>query len=127
MYKTMNHPSEWAKFFDERTGRYRYKHKGSRVVRDTLMAIGKTLKKGATKEAKNVVQSSTKKAGKKFSEAVVEKGSDKIQRILQKKATPYTNPETTSSQQNTSPKSIVARCNDRTVSNFREEIKKFFS
>jgi len=26
MYKTMNHPSEWAKFFDERAGRYRYKH-----------------------------------------------------------------------------------------------------
>ena len=41
----MNHPSEWAKFFDERTGRHRYKHKGSGLVRDSLMAIGKSLKK----------------------------------------------------------------------------------
>jgi len=38
----MNHPSEWAKFFDERAGRYRYKHKGLGVVRDTLIDIGKT-------------------------------------------------------------------------------------
>lgn len=81
----MNHPSEWAKFFDERAGRYRYKHKGSGLVRDTLMAIGKTLKKGATNVAKKVVRSSAEKAGKKLSEVVVEKGSDKIQRILQKR------------------------------------------
>ena len=81
----MNYPSEWAKFFDERAGRYRYKNKGSGPVRDTLMAIGKTLKKGATNVAKKVVRSSAEKAGKKLSEAVVEKGSDKIQRILQKR------------------------------------------
>jgi len=61
----MNHPSEWAKCFDERAGRYRYKHKGSGVVRDTLMAIGKTLKKGVTTVAKKAVQSSAEKAGKK--------------------------------------------------------------
>ena len=36
------------------------------MVRDTLMAIGKTLKKGATKVAKKVVQSSAEKAGKKL-------------------------------------------------------------
>jgi len=48
----MNHPSERTRFFDERAGRYRYKHKGLGVVRDTLMAIGKALKKGATKIAK---------------------------------------------------------------------------
>ena len=81
----MNHPSEWAEFFDERAGRFRYKHKGSGLVRDTLMAIGKTLKKGATNVAKKVVRSSAEKAGKKLSEVVVEKGSDKIQRILQKR------------------------------------------
>ena len=85
MYKTMNHPSEWAKFVDERAGRYRYKHKGSGLVRDTLMAIGKTLRKGTTNVAKKVVRSSAEKAVKKLSEAVVEKGSDKIQRILQKR------------------------------------------
>ena len=80
---TMNHPSEWAKFFDERAGRYRYKHKGSGVVRDTLMSIGKTLKRGATNAAKKLVRSSAKKAGQKLSEVVDEKGSDQIQRILQ--------------------------------------------
>ena len=92
----MNHASEWAKFFDERTGRYRYKHKGSGVVRDTLMAIGKTLKKGATNVAKKVVRSSAEKAGKKLSEAVVEKGSDKIQRILQKRRPKTTAPKASS-------------------------------
>jgi len=80
----MNHPSEWAKFFDECAGRYRYKHKGSGLLRDTLMAIGKTIKKGATNVAKKVIRSSAEKAGKKLSEVVVDKGSDKIQRILQK-------------------------------------------
>jgi len=84
MYK-MNHPSEWAKFFDERAGRYRYKHKGSGVVRDTLMAIGKTLKKGVTTAAKKAVHSTAQKAGEKLSKAVVEKGSDKIQRALRKR------------------------------------------
>lgn len=42
----MNHPSEWTKFFDKSTGRYRYKHKGSGVVRDTLVAIGKVFTSG---------------------------------------------------------------------------------
>ena len=96
MYKTMNHPSEWAKCFDERAGRYRYKHKGSGVVRDTLMSIGKTLKKGATKVAKKVIRSSAEKAGKKLSEAVVEKGSDKIQQILQKRRPQTPTPKPTS-------------------------------
>jgi hypothetical protein len=65
MYKMMNHPSEWAKFFDEHAGRYPYKHKDSGVVRDTLMAIGKAFKKGATKVAKKAVQGAAEKAGKK--------------------------------------------------------------
>lgn len=42
----MNHPSEWTKFFDEPTDRYRYKHKGSGVVRGTLVAIGKVFTSG---------------------------------------------------------------------------------
>ena len=41
----MNHPSEWARFFDVNTGRYRYKHKGSGIIRDTFMTIGKIFKK----------------------------------------------------------------------------------
>ena len=101
----MNHPSEWAKFFDERAGRYRYKHKGSGVVRDTLMAIGKTLQMWQ----------------KKLYEAPLRK--------LAKNAAQNTNP-----QQNTSPEtassqpgSLVARCNDKTVSNFSEAALNIFS
>lgn len=52
----MNHPSEWVKFFVERAGRYRYKHKGSGVVRDTLMTIGKVFKSGATKAVKSIAK-----------------------------------------------------------------------
>ena len=81
----MNHPSEWTQILDKRTGRRRYKHKGSGVVRDTLLAIRKTLKKGATEAVKKVVQRSAEKASKKLSEAALEKGSDKIQQILQKR------------------------------------------
>ena len=40
----MYHPSEWARYFDEKTGSYRYKQKGSGVIRDTFMTIGKVLK-----------------------------------------------------------------------------------
>ncbi len=39
----MNHPSEWSKFYDD--GVYRYRHKGTGVLRDSLMAIGKIVKK----------------------------------------------------------------------------------
>ena len=74
MYTRMNHPSEWAKFFDKRTGRYRYKHKGSGMVRDTLVAIEKAFKKGTTKVVKKIAKKKAEKAGK----VVVEKRSDKI-------------------------------------------------
>ena len=37
----MNRPSEWMRFWDARAGRYRIKHKGKGVVRDTLMVFGK--------------------------------------------------------------------------------------
>jgi len=81
----MNHPSEWSKFFDENAGRYRFKHKGSGVIRDTLMAIGKAFKG----TAKNVVKTATEKAektvaekaGQKVGEIAVEKG----QQILRKR------------------------------------------
>ena len=32
----MSHLSEWMRFFDDRAGQFRLKHKGSGVVRDTL-------------------------------------------------------------------------------------------
>ena len=75
----MNHPSEWTKIFDENTGRYRYKHKGSGLIRVTFMAIGKAfkgtaknvVKRAADKAAKTVAE----KAGQKVGEIAVEKGS----------------------------------------------------
>jgi len=59
----MDHPSEWTKFYDEHAGRYRYKHKGSGLVRDTLMTIGKAFKAGVKNVAKNAAQVTTKKVG----------------------------------------------------------------
>ena len=83
----MNHPSEWARFFDENTGRYRYKHKGSGVIRDTLMTIGKVFKDTAKNVAKKTTEKATKtiaeKAGQRVGELAVEKGSKQIRKILQ--------------------------------------------
>ena len=41
----MNHLSEWMKFFYECAARYHYRHIGLAVIHNTLMAIGKVLKK----------------------------------------------------------------------------------
>ena len=90
----MNHPSEWARFFDVNTGRYRYKHKGSGIIRDTFMTIGKIFKKNIKDVAKKTAEKATKtiaeKAGQKVGELAVEKGSKQIRKILQerKKQTP---------------------------------------
>ena len=73
----MNHPSEWARYFDENTGSYRYKHKGSGVIRDTFMTIGKVFK--------NNVKKTAEKAGQKVGELAVEKGSKQIRKILQER------------------------------------------
>lgn len=64
MFSKMNHPCEWEKFFGERAGRYRYKHKGSGVVRDTLMTIRKAFKKGAIKVAKTAAKGAAEKRAK---------------------------------------------------------------
>ena len=85
----MNHPSEWARFFDENTGRYRYKHKGSGVIRDTFMTIGKVLKNNVKNVAKKSAEKATKtiaeKAGQRVGEFAVEKGSKQIRKILQER------------------------------------------
>ena len=84
----MNHPSEWARFFDENTGRYRYKHKGSGVIRDTLMTIGKvfkgSVKNVAKKTAEKVTKTIAEKAGQKVGELAVEKGSKQLEKQMQK-------------------------------------------
>ena len=61
----MNHPSEWARFFDKNTGRYRYKHKGSGVVRDTFMNIGKVFKNNENNVAKKTAQKPQKQSLKR--------------------------------------------------------------
>ena len=85
----MNHPSEWARFFDENTGSYRYKHKGSGVIRDTLMTIGKVFKGTVMNVAKETAEKATKtiaeKAGQKVGELAVEKGSKQIRKLLQER------------------------------------------
>ena len=94
----MNHPSEWTRYYDAPQGTYRYKHKGTGVVRDTLMAIGRRFKKQATKEKarqalKRAVEKASKKvlekAAEKATEKAAEKGAEKIQAVLRgRKKTP---------------------------------------
>ena len=85
----MYHPSEWARYFDEKTGSYRYKHKGSGVIRDTFMTIGKVLKNNVKNVAKKTAEKATKtiaeKAGQKVGELGVEKGSKQIRKLLQER------------------------------------------
>ena len=54
------------------------------MVRNTLMAIGKAFKKGATKVAKKAAKGVAKKAGKKLSELVVERGLIKFNKYYEK-------------------------------------------
>ena len=87
----MNHPSEWTRYYDAPRGHYRYRHKGTGVVRDSLMAIGKRFTNKAAKEKarqglKRVVEESSKqmlkKAAEKVTEKAAEKEADKIQAVL---------------------------------------------
>ena len=70
-------------------GRYRYKHKGSGLIRDTFMAIGKAFKGTAKNVVKTTADKAAKtvaeKAGQKVGEIAVEKGSKQIQQILRKR------------------------------------------
>ena len=61
----MNHPSERARYFDENTGRYRYKQKGSGVIRDTFMTIGKVLKNNVKNVAKKLLKKPQKQSLKR--------------------------------------------------------------
>ena len=79
----MNHPSEWARYYDAPKGTYRYKHKGTGVVRDTLMNIGKRFKKKVTRQTlKKAVNEASKQMLKKAAEKAEEKAADKIQAVL---------------------------------------------
>ena len=85
----MNHPSEWTRYYDVPSGYYRYRHKGTGVVRDTLMNIGKRFKKKVTRQTlKKAVNEASKqmlkKATEKAAEKGAEKGADKIQAVLRR-------------------------------------------
>ena len=79
----MNHPSEWARYYDAPNGTYRYRHKGTGVVRDTLMNIGKRFKKKVTRQTlEKAVNDASKQMLKKAAEKAEEKAADKIQAVL---------------------------------------------
>ena len=61
----MNHPSEWARFFDVNTGSYRYKHKGSGVICDTFMTIVKVFKNNVKNVARKLLTKPQKQSLKK--------------------------------------------------------------
>ena len=85
----MNHPSEWARYYDAPKGTYRYKHKGTGVVRDTLMNIRKRFKKKVTRQTlKKAVNEASKQMLKKAAEKAEEKAADKIQAVLRSGDTP---------------------------------------
>ena len=99
----MNHPSEWTRYYDAPKGYYRYKHKGTGVVRDSLMAIGKRFKKQATRQSlKKAVNEASKqmlkKAADKATEKAAEKGADKIQAVLRQQGSKKTALSTESRQ-----------------------------
>ena len=91
----MNRPSEWARFYDKGAGRFRYKHKGSGVVRDTLMAIGKRLAKAAAPLAKKTAPKAAEKAAEKASQALVERGGKKIRQLLRSRIAKQKKPRQT--------------------------------
>ena len=75
-----------GKFFnDENTRSYRYKHKGSGVIRDTLLTIGKVFKDNVKNVAKKTAEKTTKTIAEKVGERAVEKGSKQIRKILQER------------------------------------------
>ena len=79
----MNHPSEWTRYYDAPNGTYRYRHKGTGVVRDTLMNIGKRFKKQVTRQTlEKAVNKASKQMLKKAAEKAEEKAADKIQAVL---------------------------------------------
>ena len=81
----MNHPSEWARYYDAPNGTYRYRHKGTGVVRDTLMNIGKRFKKQVTRQTlEKAVNKASKQMLKKAAEKAEEKAADKIQAVLRR-------------------------------------------
>ena len=92
IYVEMTHVSEWMRIFDEGAGRYRYKHKGTGVIRDTLMALGNAVLPLSPSRRRHTHKKKTatvaaEKTAQKLGEVVVEKGAEKIRNLLRKRGT----------------------------------------
>ena len=125
----MNHPSEWARYYDVPNGTYRYRHKGTGVVRDTLMNIGKRFKKQVTRQTlEKAVNKASKQMLKKAAEKAEEKAADKIQAVLRNSnsvATPSVKPK---SKKTPSVKPKGKKTPQRTLSTeSRQKLKKMLS
>lgn len=82
----MNQPSEWMKFFDTRAGRYRYKLKGSGVIRDTHTNIGQIVTKKAPPQCRSM-KSPPPKVARAGKGEVVEKGAMAVEKGAEKNPT----------------------------------------
>ena len=83
----MNHPSEWKRIYHPRSEKYVYKRKGMGVITDSLMKIGKAMKKPITGVLKQAGKKLAEKGINKASDVVVKKAGDKIGNILRKRTT----------------------------------------
>ena len=106
----MNHPSEWMRYYDAPRGYFRYKHKGTGVVRDSLMNIGRRFKKPSSKKErarqvlKKIMEDETKQIVKKAADKVAEKEADKIQAVLRSGVKPTTPKSKTPKSKKVKPK-----------------------
>ena len=73
------HPSNWSKFFDKKTGTFRYKHKGSGLIRDTFITVGKVLTGAAKNVAKKLQKRQQKQSLKKRVKKLVKLQLKKVQ------------------------------------------------
>ena len=126
----MNHPSEWARYYDAPNGTYRYRHKGTGVVRDTLMNIGKRFKKQVTRQTlEKAVNKASKQMLKKAAEKAEEKAADKIQAVLRNSnsvATPSVKPKGKKKTPSVKPKG--KKTPQRTLSTeSKQKLKKMLS
>ena len=78
----MNRSCEWEKFFDETDGRYRYRHKGTGLICNTLVAIGRAF----AGPPKNVAKPAAKKAAKTVAEKVGQKVGEIADKKVRKKS-----------------------------------------
>ena len=99
----MNHTSEWTRFYHPKKGRYFYKHKGTGVVTDSLLKIGKVLKKPLVNLAKQVGKKVAEKGAEKVSNVVVKKAGDKIENVLRKRGRTKPQIVTASAKTSTAP------------------------